>query len=412
MLRFLSRRRRLLVLVCALSIAGPAEAQDAISDFFGTIFGGRPSNAQRYHPRVARPPQIRPKVRAAPHPRERRIVKENPARPPEAQGAAGSNVPQPGDPAAQQQAGSFVVAVIGDSEAAILARGLEDAFSADRRVAVLNKAQDDSGLVREDFYDWRKGATALLDGQQRVDMAVMQIGINDNQPLRQDAGRALEPLSKEFNEAYARRVEEIAAFFRDKNVPLVWVGLPIMRNAALSRAAMTFNNIARQNATAAGAHYVDLWDAFSDVNSDYKASGPDVNGAIVRLRSADGVHFSPAGARKAAYFVEPEIKKVLASLQATPPAQPEQPAAVSPDGPVQPATPGGTEPAVAAPQPPPAPTLVGKVLPLNDQALSPGGSLASLPPPANAVRAPGAPSKAGRADDFSWPAKEAPAPQK
>lgn len=411
MLRFLIRRRRLLALVCALSLAGPAEAQDAISDFFGTLFGGRPSNTQRYRPRVARPPQIRPKVRAAPHPRERRIAKENPARPAEAQGAAGA-VPQAGDPAAQQQQGSFVVAVLGDSEAAILARGLEDAFSGDRRVLVLNKAQDDSGLVRDDFYDWRKGATALLEGPQRVDMAVMQIGINDNQALRQDAGRALEPLSKEFNEAYARRVEEIAAFFRDKNVPLVWVGLPIMRNPALSKAALIFNDIAKQNATAAGAHYVDLWEAFSDVNSVYKASGPDVNGAIVRLRSADGVHFSPAGARKAAYFVEPEIKKVLASLQAPPPTQPEQPAAVSPDASAQPAAPGGTEPAVAAPQPPPAPTLVGKVLPLNDQALSPGGSLASLPTPANAARPPGAPAKAGRADDFSWPAKEAPAPQK
>jgi len=397
MLRPLLRRRDCLALVCALSLTGPAEAQDAISDFFGTIFGGRPSSAQRVRPRVERPHQIRPKLRAAPTVRERRIVKEKPL----TAAPATANAQQPSDPAAQQE-GSFVVAVIGDSEAAILAKGLEEAFAADRRVAILNKAQDDSGLVRDDFHDWRKAAQALLDGPQRVNVAVMQIGINDNQALRQDA-HALEPLSKEFNDAYARRVEDIATLFRDRNVPLVWVGLPIMRNAALSKAALIFNDIVRQNATAASARYVDLWEAFSDVNSVYKASGPDVNGGIVRLRSSDGVHFSPAGARKAAYFVEPEIKKVLATLQT---ALPEQPAAL-PD-----ATPAAPEPTTPAVAPPPAPTLLGKILPLNDQTLSPGGSLASIPAAANAPRAAGAPARAGRADDFSWPAKETPAPPK
>jgi hypothetical protein len=409
MLRFLLRRR-LLVLVCALALAGPAEAQDAISDFFGTLFGGRPSNAQRFRPRVARPHQIRPKVKPAPRMRERRAVREIPARAPEVQTtpAVAPAAPQPGDGGAQQAEGSFVVAVIGDSEAAMLAKGLDEAFTADRRVAVLNKTQDDSGLVRDDFHDWRKAVQALLDSPQRADVVVMQIGINDNQALRQDAGRALEPLSKEFNEAYAKRVEEVAAVFRARNVPLVWVGLPIMRNAALSRAAVIFNDIVRQNATAAGARYVDLWEAFSDVNSVYKASGPDVNGGIVRLRSSDGVHFSVAGARKAAYFVEPEIKKIFeAKVHAVPAAQPDQPAAALPEASQQQAAPAAVEPAIPAPA---APTLVGKVLPLNDTALSPGGSLAGIPAP-SPPRAGGAMTQPGRADDFSWRAKDA-APQK
>jgi hypothetical protein len=408
-----------MALACALFLAGPAEAQDAISDFFGTIFGGRPAGVQRARPRAARPHQIRPKIKPAPPVRDRHNDREAPVRDrpaaltPPAGAVLPPAAPQPGEAAAQQQEASFVVAVIGDSEAGTLARGLEETFAGDRRVTVLNKTQDDSGLVRDDFHDWRKAAKALLDGSQHVDVAVMQVGINDNQPLRQDAGRALEPLSKEFNEAYARRVEEIAAIFRDKNVPLVWVGLPIMRNAALSKAALNFNDIARQNATAAGARYVDLWEAFSDVNSVYRASGPDVNGGIVRLRGSDGVHFSPAGARKAAYFVEPEIKKVFeAKLQASPPpsapAPPEQPAAALPDAQPQQNAPAATEP--TTPAPPPAPTLIGKILPLNDSALSPGGALASMPA-AGAPRAVGAPARPGRADDFSWPAKEA-APQK
>ena len=86
-----------------------------------------------------------------------------------------------------------------------------------------------------------------------------------------------------------------------------------------------FNDIDRQYGEAQGAHYVDLWEAFSDENSVYRASGPDVNGIIMRLRAADGVHFNKVGARKAAHFVEPDLRKLLeAALQ--PSATPASPA--------------------------------------------------------------------------------------
>ena len=329
------------------------------------------------------------------------------------------------------------MAVIGDSEAGMLAQGLTEAFADDPRVGVLNKAREDTGLVRDDFYDWRQAARSLLDGPQHIDMAVIQIGINDNQKLH-EGGDFLDPLSKPFNEIYAKRVEEIASAFRDKNVPLVWVGLPIMRSESLSNAALVFNDIDRQYAGALGAHFVDLWEPFTDLNSVYKASGPDVNGAIVRLRAADGVHFNKVGARKAAHFVEPEIRHAL-EAKLTPAGAPDEaaptPVEAAPSPPPAPASPGAPAPETAtAPAPPAtAPTppaeapsqapvtpeqtpaapvveapppkpLAGKVQALTAPALSPGGALAGLAgqnPPA----LPAATPQPGRADDFSWPAK-------
>jgi hypothetical protein len=167
-----------------------------------------------------------------------------------------------------------------------------------------------------------------------------------------------------------------------------------------------FNDIDRQYGEAQGARYVDLWEAFSDENSVYRASGPDVNGIIMRLRAADGVHFNKVGARKAAHFVEPELRKLLeAALQ--PPASP---------GPEAPATPipstGAPGPGEAAPPaapeaaaPPPKP-IAGKVESLNDSAVSPGGALTAPPPGGAATKTPGAaPPQPGRADDFAWPPK-------
>jgi hypothetical protein len=387
-----SFRRRLAALVCAVFLAGPAQAQDALSDFFGSIFGGRNANAQR---------ESRPRIKPASAPgwadRQARAKRARAAQARQAQRRAQDQATQAQTPPGGRQAApSFVVAVIGDSEASRLADGLEEAFAGDARVSIVDRTSEDSGLVRDDVYDWRKAAKALLDGPQHFDLVVMQVGINDNQKLRLAPDNDLAPLSQPFNEAYAARVEEIADAFRDKNVPFIWVGLPIMRSPTLSNAVMVFNDIAKQRATAAGARYVDLWEAFSDVDSVYKASGPDVNGAIVRLRGPDGVHFNDAGARKAAHFVEPEIKKVLeAKLQPQP--EPGSP------------TPGSDNPAASVPgEPPPAPApapekpLAGAVIPLNGPVLSPGGALAKLP----AVRAPqtaAAPAQPGRADDFTWP---------
>jgi hypothetical protein len=354
--------------------APPAQAQDAVSDFFSSLFGGHRAPAPRPKPHR---PAHRPK----------------PAR---ATVSPATSSSAPAGPAIARPAPSFFVAVIGDSEAGLLAQGLAEAFADDPRVAIVNKTHEDTGLVRDDFYDWPKAAAKLLEGPQHFDMAVIQIGINDNQKLRIEGG--VEPLSQPFNEIYAKRVEEIAGVFRDKNIPLVWVGLPIMRGESLSAAALVFNDIDRQYAGALGARYVDLWEAFSDVNSTYKASGPDIDGDIVRLRAADGVHFNKSGARKAAHFVEPEIRRVLeAALH-----PPQESAPAAPDAaPVEPAP--GAESAPQSPAPPPPKPLAGKIEPLTEPAVSPGGALATLPAPAAAPVA--APPQPGRADDFRWPQK-------
>jgi uncharacterized protein len=393
------RLRALYFLFLALALfagwAPPAAAQNPISDFFGSLFTprGEGQSVER-RPHRRRPPRAASERRTAP----RRASEGAAATQAAGDKAAGLPKPPP----------SFFIAVIGDSQAYMLAGGLAEAFADDPRVEILNKAKEDSGLVRDDFYDWRAAAKALVDGPQHINVAVIQIGINDDQKFREADLRALDPLSKPFNDIYAKRVDELARIFRDKNIPLIWVGLPIMRSQTLSNAALVFNDIDRQYSEAQGAHYVDLWEAFSDENSAYRAWGPDINGAIIRLRSSDGVHFNKAGAIKAAHFVEPQIRKMIEAALKPPetPAQPATPATPAPGQPQPPTTPApGSPPAqaqAAAPAPKP---IAGKVESLTDDAISPGGALAAAPsgPPQAAPEA--TPVQPGRADDFSWPAK-------
>ena len=142
---------------------------------------------------------------------------------------------------------TYFVAVLGDSLAQMLAQGLSQAFADRPEVAVLRKGKENSGLVRDDFYDWTKATQELLDSGEKIDFAVMMIGSNDRQTLRDGAG-AYEPRSPQWEEAYTHRIETIAAMFRDKKIPLVWVGLPVLKNERLNADATAFNEFYREYA--------------------------------------------------------------------------------------------------------------------------------------------------------------------
>ncbi|WP_374304947.1 DUF459 domain-containing protein [Methylocella sp.] len=356
-------------------LLAPARAQDFnpfnwISDLF------KPHEA----PAAKRAPEIRRPGGSAAKPKR--------AAKPEAARAAQSAKPAqpPVEPA-------YFVAVLGDSLGQMLGQGLAEAFADRPDVAIRRKAKENTGLVRDDYYDWPKAVDELLASGEKIDVAVVMIGGNDSQTLRDGAGGAFEPRTPQWEAAYAARVERIAAAFRDHDIPLLWVGLPVMKNERLSADASAFNDLYRAHAGAAGAKFIDVWEAFATEGGAFSASGPDVNGEIVKLRATDGVHFTKAGARKLAHFVEPDIRRRLDELARL--RSPESPGVPAP---AEARAPGDETPAAPVEKP-----IAGPVLPLTGPARAPGGELASRSP-ALARRNPlqGAPEP-GRADDFSWP---------
>jgi uncharacterized protein len=211
---------------------------------------------------------------------------------------------------------TFVV-VLGDTLGELLANGVDDALKDVPNAAVIRKTRADSGLVRSDFYDWPKAARELLASEQRVSVAVMLLGANDRQPIR-EGDVVHEPFSERWRELYRDRVDAVAQAFSDRRVPLIWVGAPPMQNTRLSADMIALNEIFRQRAERTGAVYVDLWPGFVDGDNRYSASGPDLSGQIARLRANDGVHFTRSGARKAAHFADVALRRILPNVAAGP----------------------------------------------------------------------------------------------
>jgi hypothetical protein len=206
-------------------------------------------------------------------------------------------------------------------------------------------------------------------------------------------GSSYEFHTDKWAELYGRRVDEMIAALKSRGVPVLWVGLPALRGTKSTSDMAYLDEIYRERAEKAGITYVDIWDGFVDDQGRYTVQGPDFEGQTRRLRTADGVHFTKAGAVKLASYVDQELRRVISS-HATPVALP------GPDAAPKPAV--GTHPDI------------GPVMPLAATASSEGGDLLGASRPTQATlsdplaakvlnRGDPIPAPAGRADDFSWP---------
>lgn len=293
-----------------------------------------------------------------------------------------------------------VVLVIGDFMASGLADGLETVFAQNAGVIVRDVSKGSSGFVREDVYNWPEQIKALIDSEKPAAVVVM-LGSNDRQQM-QVGDNSEPPRSDNWTKEYETRTDALAKAIADSKVPFLWVGLPAFKTARMTSDMLAFNDIYRSAAEHDGGEFVDVWDGFVDENGAFVATGPDINGQPVRLRSDDGINLAQAGKRKLAFYAEKPLMKILglgapagvesASAPATPlplepPAAAATPAAVDRTQPMllgDPALDGGTQ-------------LLGGAQPPKRDANSPGGKLVI-----EGIAPDAAP---GRADDFSWPPK-------
>jgi hypothetical protein len=397
LVRHFGRIARLAAIVlCCVSLGGPAvEAEDGgFGGFLQHLFGGGDT---------ARPPE--PAAPAAPlHHPKKRVRDFVPA----------TTTRQPGTPGGAPVQPTFFIDVLGDSLGGYAAGGISEAFANRPEASIANKTHDASGLVRDDYYDWPKAARDLAASKEHIDFVVIMVGINDLQPMR-DGSDALDTLSDPWRALYGQRVEAMVAPFAAAHIPVAWVGLPPVRTDRLNADIIKLNEIDKEHAEKAGAKYIDIWDAFADQNGQFDAFGPNVDGQNVKLRGVDGIHFTKAGSRKVAHFLEAEIKRVMdkgrpQNETATLPPDIEQ-AAGDINAQIRHEMGAPDEAPGAAPVELTKP-LAGPILSLTARPTSPGGLLAaremipaSEPGPVARVLRFGEPAepRSGRADDFSWP---------
>jgi uncharacterized protein len=253
---------------------------------------------------------------------------------------------------------------------------------------------------------------------EAIDPASQELDGGAPRPAQEAAAAAPEPTvpggiktyefrSDAWSEAYIRRIDDTIAALKTAGVPIFWVGLPPLRGGGRATVDIPFlNDLYRSRADKAGIVYVDVWDGFVDQDGRFAQSGPDFEGQTRRLRAGDGVHFTQAGARKLAHFVEREIERWLSARAVTVSLPVDEPKAAPAAPEIAPAAaPGKAGPSKARPLAGPAMPLISEVSGESDELLGGRARPALTDAVATKVLVKGEamPAPAGRADDFAWP---------
>lgn len=202
-----------------------------------------------------------------------------------------------------------VILVVGDFMAGAMAEGLTEVYAQSADVRVIERSNGSSGFARPDFYNWPEEIRTLIDTEKPAAIVVM-LGSNDRQQMNIGDVRE-QPMTDLWIKEYTARASALGASIREKGVPFIWVGMPSFKSKKMTSDMLLMNDAYRAAAQASGGEFVDIWDGFADENGAYVQTGPDINGQPVRLRSSDGINFTRPGKRKAAFYTEKPLAKIL-----------------------------------------------------------------------------------------------------
>jgi hypothetical protein len=192
------------------------------------------------------------------------------------------------------------VAVVGDSIANELGRGMQALFARSRDVHVIKRTKFSTGLVRTDYFNWNAALRQYLR-RHRADKIVVVMGGNDRQNIT--AGRRkLHRFSRAWRRNYERRVARFMQILKRARAKVYWVGLPQVASRQMTRDYRILNSIYRREAKRHGFTYVSIWRTFANSKGAY-SSFARVGGHLARVRKEDGLHFTDIGSRALAGYV-------------------------------------------------------------------------------------------------------------
>lgn len=209
----------------------------------------------------------------------------------------------------------YQVAVAGDTFAEGLLAGLMESFSGDTRLNIQKRVRPIAGVMSAGF-DEKAAAFEKDVASEAANILVIMVGEDDRVPLKSSSGRRVPVMSPEWRVEYARRLDRMMKAAKVSKGSVYWVGLPNFGRAEANEQAAGMNEVIRERAFQNGFRYVDAYAGFIDESGAYSAYGPDLAGKVRVLRQGDGIHFTDAGNRKLAHFVEKEMRRDLNQARA------------------------------------------------------------------------------------------------
>ena len=191
-------------------------------------------------------------------------------------------------------AGQLRVGVFGDSMGDGLWTGLYRDLHATPGVTVTKFSEVSTGLSRYDYVDIQ-AKTERQIAETPIDVAVVMFGTNDAQGISMD-GQIHAFGSEGWKTAYGKRVDDLVALLRSRDVVVYWVGLPKMKRESFDAKMTLINGVVAARMATLNVPYISTVALTADADGEYDAylTAHD-SGRRQLMRANDGIHMSMAG---------------------------------------------------------------------------------------------------------------------
>ncbi|ECZ4669699.1 DUF459 domain-containing protein [Campylobacter upsaliensis] len=195
--------------------------------------------------------------------------------------------------------------LIGDS----LMQGVAVALNKDLKklgLRVVDLSKQNTGLSYKSYFDWAKETTKTLQNNKKIKYLVVLLGANDPWDIKK-GGIYHRFNSKSWLEIYTQRVDEILKIAAKYNAKVLWYEIPPVKKDDLNKKLSILNQIYSQEILKNKGIFINTKLFFSK-NDAYSAYIKDENNKSIKVRSDDGVHFTPSGAKEMSKLLLEYIK--------------------------------------------------------------------------------------------------------
>lgn len=180
----------------------------------------------------------------------------------------------------------------------------------------LDLSRQSTGLRHPAFFNWSKTLDDTLRQSPDITVVVVFLGPNDPWGLPKDEHAPVSPFKSErWEQHYRARIANILRIAKQHLAHVIWVGPTNTRDTTLSQGMQYLRPLYQSEVDQAGEIYLD-----GNAVLHYSDTGYTDSTGCRKIRTADGVHFTPKGQRILAEAIMTKLQapNVPVTTQTTP----------------------------------------------------------------------------------------------
>ena len=172
----------------------------------------------------------------------------------------------------------------------------------------INLSKQSTGLSYPQAFDWPATIEKTLKANPSIAALVVFLGPNDPWDFpdpEHKGGHYLKFKSAQWEQVYLSRVQRILDIAQQHQVKVIWLGIPYMRKNSLNE-QMLYLDALLENYLKDKVIWLPTKQLLSGANAGYVDS-IEINGKTTRMRSKDGIHFTPAAQRILSEYIQSKL---------------------------------------------------------------------------------------------------------